>query len=331
MANKGLKKAFFSSSEFYLLLVDIALVLFLTAFTGGKFIQFTNLRSLVVGYSALGIIAAGVLVVIISGGIDISFMAIATIAQYAMAQYMLRSGGNFVMIILIAVAVGSFLGCINAVLVYYIKAPTLIITLATMSIFDGILLWATKGVKLFGFPDWFATKTAASIVLVPIGFLVVVFLITWYILRFSKMGRKIYAIGGNIEAARRMGVNILKVQLFIYAYVGAIAAIGAIVQCYLIQQVALNDMVGNEMDVIAMVVLGGVALSGGKGNASGTVLGMLLVAILSNGLTLMKVSSYYQDLVIGTVILVSFCLTGWKMQQNSKKASMRGKLEDEQS
>lgn len=329
MGNKSLKK-FVGSSEFYLLMVDLVLVLFLTIYTGGTFLKLSNLRSLVVGYSALGIIAAGVLVVIISGGIDISFMAIATIAQYAMAQYMLHAGGNFVIIIVISVAIGIALGCINALLVYHIKAPTLIVTLATMSIFNGILLWATKGVKLFGFPDWFAVKTPASIVAIPIGFLVFVFLLTWYILRFTKMGRKIYAIGGNIEAARRMGVNILRVQLFVYAYVGAIAALGAIVQCYLIQQVALNDLVGNEMDVIAMVVLGGVALSGGKGTVSGTVLGMLLVAIMSNGLTLIGVSSYYQDLVIGAVILVSFCLTGWQMLQNVKKANMGGKLDDGQ-
>lgn len=328
MGNKSALKKYIRSSEFYLLIVDAVLVLFLSVYTGGTFLQLTNLRSLVVGYSALGIIAAGVLVVIISGGIDISFMAIATIAQYAMAQYMLHMGGNFLTIILISIATGIVLGCINALLVYHIKAPTLIITLATMSIFNGLLLWATKGVKLFGFPDWFAAKSETSIVAIPIGFLVLVFLLTWYILKFTKMGRKIYAIGGNIEAARRMGVNTLGVQLFVYAYVGAIAALGAIVQCYLIQQVALNDLVGNEMDVIAMVVLGGVSLSGGKGTVSGTVLGMLLVAIMSNGLTLMGVSSYYQDLVIGSVILVSFCLTGWKMLQNSKKANMGGKLED---
>ena len=330
MGNKLSYKKYINSSEFYLLLVDVILVVFLSIYTRGNFLELTNLRSLVVGYSALGIMAAGVLVVIISGGIDISFMAIATIAQYAMAQYMLHLGGNFVIIILVAVVTGVALGYINALLVNRIKAPTLIITLATMSIFDGILLWATKGVKLFGFPEWFAVKTPASIVAIPIGFLVLVFLLTWYILKFTKMGRKIYAIGGNIEAARRMGVNILKVQLFVYAYVGAIAALGAIVQCYLIQQVALNDLVGNEMDVIAMVVLGGVALSGGKGTVSGTVLGMLLVAIMSNGLTLIGVSSYYQDLVIGSVILVSFCSSGWKMLQNAKKANIGGKLEDGQ-
>lgn len=330
MGNKNAIRKFAGSSVFYLLLVDLVLILFLTAYTGGTFLKLTNLRSLIVGYSAYGVIAAGVLVVIISGGIDISFMAIATIAQYVMAQYMLHFGGSFVMIVLIAVAVGAALGSINALLVYRIKAPTLIITLATMSIFNGLLLWATRGVKLFGFPAWFAAKTPASIVAIPVGFLVFVFLLTWFILKFTKMGRKIYAIGGNLEAARRMGVNILGVQLFVYAYVGAIAALGAIVQCYLIQQVALNDLVGNEMDVIAMVVLGGVALSGGKGTVSGTVLGMLLVATLSNGLTLMGVSSYYQDLVIGSVILVSFCLTGWQMLRNAKKAGKGGGLEDAQ-
>ena len=328
MRNLLKTKSLPQSSEFYLLLVDIALFTVLMICTNGRFIQADNIVDMIIGYAPLGIMAAGDLVVIISGGIDMSFMAIATISQYLMALYMLKHGGNFLIIFVIAIATGIILGFVNAILVNSLKAPTMIITIATMSVFYGVLMWLTKGKWLNNFPNWFSQKTTFQRIAIPLGALVIIFAITTLILKYTRIGRMIYYIGGNLESAKRVGINILKVQLFVYGFAGATAAIGAIVQCYLIQNVAPNSLVGNEMSVIAMVVLGGVSLSGGKGSTIGTLLGLLLIASLSNGLVLLGISSYWQNLVVGAVILISFCLTGYRMLKIRNQEKKGGHLDE---
>lgn len=316
--NNKLKK-FTKSYEFLVLCVIVVLVVALAVATGGKSIQPNNILDLVTSYSAYGVIAVGSLFVIISGGIDISFMAVGAVAQYMAALYMLNRGGNFLVVYLISIVVGMILGFVNAVLVNRLKAPTLIITIATMNIIYGVMMKATRGVRLHGFPTWFSKKTDVSLMAVSVGTLVVVLIGAWLILKKTKIGRKVYAIGGNMEAAKRCGVNIFTTQLFVYGFTGATAGLGALINCYLSQQASVEALYGNEMDVIAMVVLGGVSLSGGKGSVFGTFLGIILIAILSNGMILVGISSYWKDLVIGAVILISFCITGWRVVAAKKK------------
>lgn len=315
--NNKLKK-FTKSYEFLVLCVIIVLVSALAVTTGGKSIQPNNILDLVTSYSAYGVIAIGSLFVIISGGIDISFMAVGAVAQYIAALYMLNQGGNFVVVYVISIVIGMILGFVNAILVNRLKAPTLIITIATMNIIYGVMMKASRGVRLHGFPTWFSQKTDISLMGVSVGTLVVVLVSAWFILKKTKIGRKVYAIGGNMEAAQRCGVNVLTTQLFVYGFAGATAGLGALINCYLSQQASIEALYGNEMDVIAMVVLGGVSLSGGKGSVFGTFLGIILIAILSNGMILVGISSYWKDLVIGAVILISFCITGWRVIASKK-------------
>ena len=312
MNNKAVKKIS-KSYEFMVLCVIVVLITGLAAATKGKSIQLGNILDLMTNYSAYGVIAVGCLFVIISGGIDISFMAVGAVAQYLSALYMIHRGGNFVMIYLIAIVTGTLLGFINAVLVNRLKAPTLIITIGTMNVIYGVMMKVTSGVRLHGFPEWFSKKVESSLFAVSVGTLAAVMVIAWFILKKTKMGRRVYAVGGNMEAAKRCGISVLQVHMFVYGFAGAMAAIGALINCYLSQQASIEALYGNEMDVLAMVVLGGVSLSGGKGSVSGTLLGIILVALLSNGMILVGVSSYWKDLVIGSVILISFCVTGWRM------------------
>ena len=319
MLSKLKENKFFSSHEFYMRIALVALAIFFGIGTDGLFLTPSNLLNMVISYSYLGIMAMGMLVVIISGGIDISFMVTATISQYIMAKFMLEfAGANLVTSILLSVVIGVGLGLVNAVLVHYLKAPTLIITIATMSIYFGLLMYLTNGVRLFSFPAWFSAKTDAKTTGVALGLLAVAVVITFAIMKFTKMGRKIYAIGGNIDAAKRVGINIFLVHLFVYGYVGAMAALGGVVHLYLVQQAAPNALYGGEMDVIAMAVLGGVNLAGGKGSVGGTLIGMLLIGV----------SSYWQDFFIGAVILISFCFSGWRNIKNREKESKGGKLDD---
>ena len=312
MNNKAVKKIS-KSYEFMVLCVIVVLIIGLAAATKGKSIQLGNILDLMTNYSAYGVIAVGCLFVIISGGIDISFMAVGAVAQYLSALYMIHRGGIFVMIYLIAIVTGTLLGFINAVLVNRLKAPTLIITIGTMNVIYGVMMKVTSGVRLHGFPEWFSKKVESSLFAVSVGTLAAVMVIAWFILKKTKMGRRVYAVGGNMEAAKRCGISVLQVHMFVYGFAGAMAAIGALINCYLSQQASIEALYGNEMDVLAMVVLGGVSLSGGKGSVSGTLLGIILVALLSNGMILVGVSSYWKDLVIGSVILISFCVTGWRM------------------
>ncbi len=312
MNNKAVKKIS-KSYEFMVLCVIVVLIIGLAAATKGKSIQLGNILDLMTNYSAYGVIAVGCLFVIISGGIDISFMAVGAVAQYLSALYMIHRGGNFVMIYLIAIVTGTLLGFVNAVLVNRLKAPTLIITIGTMNVIYGVMMKVTSGVRLHGFPEWFSKKVESSLFAVSVGTLAAVMVIAWFILKKTKMGRRVYAVGGNMEAAKRCGISVLQVHMFVYGFAGAMAAIGALINCYLSQQASIEALYGNEMDVLAMVVLGGVSLSGGKGSVSGTLLGIILVALQSNGMILVGVSSYWKDLVIGSVILISFCVTGWRM------------------
>lgn len=322
MVNDIKKKNFFKSYEFMLLSIIVILTIVLSILTKGKFTRIDNIIDMIISYSAYGVISLGCLFVIISGGIDISFMAVGAVGQYLAALYMLHFGGNFLIVFAISIISGILLGFVNAILVNKSNIPTLIITIATMNIIYGLMMRLTKGVRLHGFPNWFAEKTPVTLFVLSIGILVLMIVLSWYILTRTKVGRKIYAIGGNMEAAKRCGINVLNVHLFVYGFAGAMASIGAIIKCYLAQQASIAALYGDEMDVIAMVVLGGVSLSGGKGNVFGTFLGIILIAILSNGMILVGVSSYWKDMVIGLVILIGFCCTGYRLikaKQNEKK------------
>ena len=306
------RTSFSLTHEWVLLIVLVVLVIFLAIATGGRFIESSNLLHIVVSSAFLGIMAMGFLVVLVSGGIDISFMALATVSQYIMVYVAINFGGNLISTFLLGMAAGAILGLINALLIYYLRAPSIIVTIATMNVFFGLLMWISRGVWLHGFPYWFRGHTPFAILAFPIGVLLFALLLTGFILNYTHMGRRIFAIGCNIEAARRMGVNVLATLIFVYVYMGIMASLASGVQAYLVQNVAPNAIIGREMEVIAIVVLGGASLRGGRGSVGGTLFGLLLLTIIGNGMVLLGISSFYFNMFIGAVILISFCLTGIK-------------------
>lgn len=322
--------AFLRGNEFYLILVILVLIIILSL-TTEDFFSIENLFDILLSYSFLGIMAAGFLVVLISGGIDISFTATATVAQYVVAMFMLKHGGNWVMIFLMASAIGIALGAINAFLVHYLEVSAIIITISTLNIFYGILIFLSRGKWLYNFPDWFAEEvslynfTMADGTVYSVSLPILVFfgvlIITGFLLNKTTIGRKIYALGGNLEAAKRMGFNILKLHVFVYCYLGLLAGIGAIVQAHIVQTVAPNAIVGRELEVVAAVVLGGASLAGGRGTLLGTILGVTLVAVMQNGLTILGVSSYWHKVFIGLVILVSVSITAYNRIRGEKRGA----------
>ncbi|EGT0640734.1 MULTISPECIES: ABC transporter permease [Citrobacter] len=306
--------------EFWLGLLVVALAVGLSVSTD-EFLSLGNLTDVATSYAILGILACGLFVVLISGGIDISFPAMTAIAQYAMASWVIAHGGNFVLALTIAMAVGLLLGLINGFLVYWLRVPAIIITIATLNVYYGLLVYATKGTWLYGFPDWFmnginwlsftATDGYDYGLTLPLLCLAAVIIFTAVLMNYTRLGRQVYAMGGNRDAASRLGLNLLKLHFYVYGYMGILAGVAAVVQAQITQSVAPNSLLGFELTVLAAVVLGGTSMSGGRGTLTGTLLGVVLLAFLQNGLTLLSVSSYWHTVFSGAIILVSISATAW--------------------
>lgn len=306
--------------EFWLGLLVVALAVGLSIRTD-EFLSLGNLTDVATSYAILGILACGLFVVLISGGIDISFPAVTAIAQYVMASWVIAHGGNFALALVIAIAVGLVLGLINGFLVWWLNVPAIIITIATLNVWYGLLVYTTKGTWLYGFPDWFMNGinwfsfTAADGydygLTLPLLCLGAVILFTAILMNYSRAGRQIYAMGGNRDAASRLGLNLLKLHFYVYGYMGILAGIAAVVQAQITQSVAPNSLLGFELTVLAAVVLGGTSMSGGRGTLTGTLLGVVLLAFLQNGLTLLAVSSYWHTVFSGAIILISISATAW--------------------
>ncbi len=221
------------------------------------------------------------------------------------------------------------MGSVNALIIYFFNIPSIIVTIATLNIYYGMLTVLSGGTWLIRMPDWFRTVAQTKVLTqlngdgVPYGISIVtliwfaVIIIGWALLRYTLLGRGIYAVGGSLPAARRAGFNILGIQLFAYGFLGLLAGIAGLVQAMQAQAVQPNGLVGKELDVIAAVVLGGASLSGGSGSVAGTVLGVALIAILSNGLTLMRVSSFWYNVCIGLAIIISVSISAYRQKRRA--------------
>lgn len=328
-------KKFFSYHETYVL---IAIILFSIVITviNPSFFTLENLFDMLKSNALIGTFAIGMLFVLISGGIDISFTAIATITGYTIAVLLLQISDqlNIFLVFLIAGTIGILLGMINAVIIHFFKIPPIITTIATLNIYYGLLTVASKGKWLYGFPEWFGQYTRMYVfslknengtayglsVITLLWFILM--LIGWYILKHTVLGRSIYAMGGNPASASRAGFNLLKLNLFVYSFMGLMAGFGSVIQALLVNTVAPNSLVGKELDVVAAVVLGGASLLGGTGTMWGTFLGVTLLSLMSNGLTLMHVPSYWYKVVIGLIILISVGASAYRQKITSRQRAV---------
>ena len=312
-------KSVFRRHEVQLAGIVVFLAIFFSAWSS-SFLSARNLMSLLENYSVTAIMAAGLLVVLISGGIDISFSAIAAVAQYVVMTIVVSYGGNWVLAFTLFALSGALLGVLNAALIYYLRALPVIVTISTMTFYFAMLMFVTDGRSLYDLPDWFTADLSLFGLPFPVVVAAAVLLVTALLLNRLSVGRQIYGLGGNLEAAKRVGCNLLGLQCFVYGYSGLTAGLAGLVQVHRVEEVVPNALIGRELDVLAAVVLGGASLQGGIGSVSGTVLGIALLAIVQNGLTLLGVSSYSFGFVTGLIILLSVSATAFaaKRQQNRK-------------
>jgi len=317
------------------------IIIFLSLFVFSQspnFLTYENITNVLKASSVTGIFSLGVLVIIISGGFDVSFTAIAQVSQYFTIWFLLKHfpGGNLFFAFLIAISVGVLLGLFNGYLIDHFKMPAIIITISTQTLFYGVMYVLTKGKLLYEVPSYIwplsgtqlFSATSANGSMYGISLVVILWLVLSVLLslmlRFTMLGRSIYWVGGNSIAAERVGINMKKTTLFVYGLAGAIAGIAAIAHVSIVQTVIPNSIVGTEMSVIAVIILGGASIKGGKGSVMGTFLGVLLFAIVSNSLTLLQISSYWYNVFTGFIIVLSVILNSFQeIQQQNRKIRVK--------
>ncbi|ETI67290.1 ABC transporter permease [Neobacillus vireti] len=304
-------KSILKSKEMSIAAIVIALCITLT-FVSPVFLTADNLLDVLKANSVIGILAVGMTLVIITGGIDVSVAAVTSAVCVIIGKLMQVMPDHFsslLLLFLIAPLLGILLGAINGVLVAKIRIPAIVVTLGMMSIINGLVLYITNGVYLnsTNFPKVFIQF--ANIKVFGVSVIILIFmavaLFTWYILKYTLIGREVLAIGGNKESALRVGINFDKVQVFVFSYMGLLAGIAAIAQTAYTKSVDPNGMLGLELLVIAGVVLGGANIMGGRGTIMGTVLGVLLLGIVQNGLILAKIDTFWQKVFTGCIILLA--------------------------
>jgi simple sugar transport system permease protein len=302
------------------LAIVIVLIGCVLSFLSPYFFTLANFIDLIETYSVTAILAMGLFVVLVSGGIDISFAATASVAQYLTALAGTDLAWPAYVCIPLGLAVGVALGCINAILIHYLRITSIIITIATMSAYFGLLMYFSKGRSIYTLPDWLSTRVVfyetelasgdTIRITLPTVVMLAAVLLTYLLMARLSAGRQLYALGGNPEAARRVGINIAGAHLLAYGFLGFMAGVAGLVQAHRVGESVPNALVGHELNVLAAAVLGGASLSGGIGSVPGVVLGIVLLAMLQNGLNLLGVSSYFFQVVIGLAILLSTGLTG---------------------
>lgn len=288
-----------------------ALILLVVAMSAlsGDFLTTDNLLNIGVQAAVTAILAFGVTFVIVSAGIDLSVGSVAALSATVLAWSATSEGVPVWIAVILAVATGIACGLVNGVLVSYGKLPPFIATLAMLSVGRGLSLVISQGSPI-AFPDSVSHlgDTLGGWLPVPVLVMIVMGLVTAVILGRTYIGRSMYAIGGNEEAARLSGLRVKKQKLVIYALSGLFAAAAGIVLASRLSSAQPQAAQGYELDAIAAVVIGGASLAGGTGKASGTLVGALILAVLRNGLNLLSVSAFWQQVVIGVVIALAVLL-----------------------
>ncbi len=304
--------------EFYILLVIIVLAVII-GMNNTAFFSLRNIFSLGKSTVVMGIFAMGTLMVLLSGGIDVSMTAVAAFSMYLTCKWMVEYGYNGPVIagFVIAMGIGGVLGLVNGLLVSLFDFPTMIVSLGTSYAFAGFIYTFVSTRIVNVLPSNMTNFSRSEILVTAIGggqkvgltvaFLIMlaVMLITFAILRFTMLGRSIYAIGGSQSSAERAGINVKKVKLFIYPFVGVTAGLAGIIHSAFMRNSNPFDLIGTELNVIAAAVLGGANVGGGKGTVIGTFLGVVLMTLVNNSLIFLGIPSYWQRMTTGCIILLA--------------------------
>lgn len=280
-----------------------------------------NLINILQQVTVNAILALGMTMVIFTGGIDLSVGSVVAFSGIVMGILVIDLGVNPWLAALIGIALGSVCGTINGLLISRFKLQPMIATLGMMSIARGAALTLAGGRTISGYPPgftWLGNGTVPGTTIpVQIVFMLLLYVIAYYFMRYRRFGRALYSVGGNEEATRLSGINVFKYKTLAYTVSGALAGIASVVLVAKLnsaQSIAGQDY---ELDAIASAVIGGASLLGGKGSIWGTLMGALIIGVIRNGLNLLNVSSYLQKLIIGFIILIAVLVDAFRNRERS--------------
>ena len=270
------------------------------------FLTVSNLMNIAEQASINAVIAVGMTFVIIAAGIDLSVGSVVALSGVVLAGA-LQSNVPMVPAILLGLGVGALCGISNGLLISYGRLPPFIATLGMMSVARGAALFYTDGRPVSGFSPEFRSLATGDIAHVPspVIIMIVLYVIAYGVLNKTKLGRYTYAIGGNEEAANLSGINTRMIKTTIYGLCGMLSGLAAVILTARLNSAQPIAGMMYELDAIAAVVIGGTSLLGGEGKISGTLIGVLIMGILRNGLNLLGLSSFTQQVVIGSVIILA--------------------------
>ena len=297
--------------------IGLLILVTVLSFMSPYFLTIPNLLNVVRQVSIIAIISFGMTMVILTGGIDLSVGSMLAFSGAVAAGMIVNSGLNVFVAILIGLAAGTALGLFNGIAVAKAKLPAFIVTLAMMTVARGFTLIYTNGRPISGFDETFRFFGAGYLgrIPVPVIIMFILLFIIYILLKKTPLGRYIYAIGGNEKATKLSGINTDRIKIAVYALNGFLAAVSGIILTSRLNSAQPMAGEGYELDAIAAVVLGGTSLSGGSGGVVGTIIGALIIAVLNNGLNLLNVSSFYQLVAKGAVILLAVFLDRKSQQQ----------------
>lgn len=292
-------------------LIGLALLVLVFSFSSDYFFSVRNGLNILDQVTVLGILALGMTAVIVIGGIDLSVGSVLAFSMMMLGWLYQDVGLALGLAIPLAIGTGMLAGLVSGLLISYARLPAFIATLTMMSVARGLANILTEGRQIVGFPDWFtslATVRHFGFLSATVGLFLLLAAGAWVYLRYRAGGRNLYAIGGSAEVARLSGIKVRKITLWVYALSGALAGIAAVTMAARLDSSQPSAGLTMELDAIAAVVIGGASLSGGVGSIGGTLVGVLIIGVLRNGLNLLGVSPFIQQVVIGVVIALAVTL-----------------------
>lgn len=327
-----MKRKLVTGSE-KILIAIIILYCIVVAVANPMFLSFETLFDIIRSSSCSMVVAMGLLVIMLSGGIDVSFMASALFGSYVSAFVMIKTGINSLAFAFVfSMSMGLILGLINALLVHWLRLPAFIITLGTQNLFHGVMTTfisdKTYGAGVmppclskFGSSTLFKVQTDAGVMglttsVIPVA---IVVLLTWFIINRTMIGRGVLALGNSEESAIRAGFNPLKIRLFAYGYMGLLAGVMGVMYISQVNAVYPNKLVGDELMVIAAAVIGGTKATGGQGKILGVLLGTAVIYLLNTTLIFLGLSSSWNNLFVGSLLVLSVAVTSYQTRIRNRR------------
>lgn len=295
----------------------VALCVFLS-FATDSFLSLRNFLNVLDQITVLGIMAVGMTFVILIGGIDLAVGSVLALSMMVLGYLNIVAGMPMSVAIIGALGASALVGIVAGILITEFKVPAFIATLAMMSIARGLANMITDGSQLIGFPPWFnlsAIIRHGGILTNTVAVMLVVFVLAVLFQRYRAGGRSLFAIGGNPEVARLAGINVKLKTVLVYMFCSMLAGLAGITLAARLDAVQPSIGVAYELDAIAAVVIGGTSLSGGTGGVGGTIIGVLIIGVLRNGLNLLSVSPFLQSVIIGVVIVLAVAAETFKSKR----------------